>query len=157
MLEIQFNNSSTATFLLSLCDRWESAVDTDRTLPNDTMDPMGIQTMAVDNSFFAGEGGATFVCCWFHQPTSARFGVKIRETGQPFGMGYQPTWQVMADHAGIQAPANWQDNGNDPAQPYEWDPSIGFQIKANATASHEELTVVVLIRDIPKTTQLPHT
>lgn len=81
-LVISFDNRSAATFLRSAYDRWESVVDVDAQLPESTLKPNQIQTMAVNNDFIAGEGAATFWCCWFHEPTSARFGVKIHEAGQ---------------------------------------------------------------------------
>ena len=96
-LSITFTNMSAATFKRSSYERHESAVDNDVTLPDETMKPREMQILAVNNQTPVGEGAATFWLCWLHESTSVRFGVKIDEGGQPFGMGWQPTWQVMSD------------------------------------------------------------
>lgn len=149
-LSITFTNMSSATFKRSSYERYESAVDNDVTLPDEIMKPREMQVLAVNNQTFAGEGAATFWCCWLHEPTSARFGVKIHDGGQPFGMGWAPNWQVMSDHGPAGQEPKWADNGPNPANSYTWDASVGFQIKATAVATHETLEVSVLILDLPK-------
>lgn len=149
-LSIMFNNLSKAAFKRSSYARIESIVDVDVQLPDDEMKPGQIQVLAVNNQTPVGEGAATFWCCWIHEPTQARFGVKIHEAGQPFGIGWQPSWQVMADHGPTGREPDWHDNGPDPANSHTWDQSIGFHIKASPVASHETLSVTVLITELPK-------
>lgn len=148
-LSITFTNMSAATFKRSSYERHESAVDNDVTLPDETMKPREMQILAVNNQTPVGEGAATFWLCWLHESTSVRFGVKIDEGGQPFGMGWQPTWQVMSDRQAGREP-QWTDNGPHPANSYTWDEGIGFHIKAAAVATHETLQISVLILDLPK-------
>ena len=149
-LSITFTNASTATFKRSVYGWEESAVDHTVTLPDTTMKPGDKQVFAVDNQTPVGEGAANFWCCWRHESTSARFGVRINEAGQPFGMGWAPIWRVMSDHAPDGQAPNWSDSGSDPAASYTWDKDVGFDIYAAAVASHEHLSVSVLIRDLPK-------
>jgi len=149
-LSITFTNLSTTTFERSAYERWESAVDVDAQLPEATLKAPDTQVMAINNSFIAGTGAATFWCCWFDPTTKARFGVKIVEKGQPFGMGYAPWWQVMADHNPNVEPS-WQTPSENAANPYRWDPSIGFRILATPECTHETLRILVMIRNLEKT------
>lgn len=149
-LSITFTNMSAATFKRSAYGKLEAIVDTNAALPDETMKPREMQIFAINNETFVGEGAALFWCCWLDEETSARFGVKIRDDGQPFGMGWQPSWQVMSDHGPDGQEPSWTDNGSDPGNSYTWDQAVGFQIKATAVAAHETLAVSVLILDLPK-------
>ena len=74
--------------------------------------------------------------------------MRITSTGQPFGFGDQPTWQVMADVAHIDAEPEWVPSGKDPAAQYEWDTSVGFHIRASPIAGHETLNVTISVSDL---------
>jgi hypothetical protein len=147
-LSITFTNMSKAAFRRSTYGWEESILDTNAQLPDEIMKSREIQVFGVNNQTPVAEGAANFWCCWLHEATAARFGVKIHEAGQPFGMGWQPTWQVMSDLGTPGQDPHWLANGEDAASPYTWSELVGFKIKASVTASHETLQIAVLILDL---------
>ncbi len=150
-LSMTFNNmSDTISFELAANGSVNAYVDNTDVLPGPKLIVGDSQVYSVNNSWLGGEAIADFWCCWFDPATRARFGVRITSTGQSFGFGDQPTWQVMADVADIDAEPSWTPSGGDPAAQYEWDESVGFHIRASPIAGHETLNITIIVSDLAK-------
>ncbi|MBP6025312.1 hypothetical protein [Ferruginibacter sp.] len=128
-------------------DGWLSPVASYAQLPDTSM-PRGTQVMAVNTSFFAGAGASWFWCCWYDPISNTRFGVRIDAGMQPFGAGNRPTWQVMFDHNNLDVDPVWSPSGDDPASKYHWPKSIGWDIEADATSAHEQLSIMIQIQPL---------
>jgi hypothetical protein len=108
---------------------------------------MGSEVFSIDNAGTFGAGRTYAWCCWKDVQGGARFGVKICDSGQVFMMGWAPTWQVMGDHATIDAEPDWQNSADDAATPYTWDEALGYRIIARPVAGNETLSITVTIQD----------
>ncbi|MEX0360148.1 hypothetical protein [Flagellimonas sp.] len=148
-LSIKFINLSKTDFNRSLYGEDLADFVNNVKLPDTVMKHGSTQIMEIDNDMgFAGHFYSKFWCCWIDPTTGARFGVHIGCGGQPFNVGWQPVWQVMGDHSSSNAPARWVASGKDPAEPYNWPTSIGYNIGGSPVASHTALAVTVTIQSL---------
>jgi hypothetical protein len=79
-----------------------------------------------------------------------RFGVKILIPLQLFDMGDRPNWQVMSDQNLDSSTINWAQSGSDPGVQYSWPTTVGYSVVATPTSSHNGLSIVVQINNLPK-------
>jgi hypothetical protein len=92
-------------------------------------------------------GPCTFWCCWTDGQN--RFGVQIHANTQVLNMGSRPEWFVMSDHTPGGA-VTWNSNGGDPSDSYTWPTSVGYNIVATPSSTHQSLTVKVVINNAKK-------
>lgn len=150
-LSMTFINQTDVEFTLAQSESSLSVLDDIAQSPVPVLKANSSTTFSVDNQSIIGEGAAEFYCVWY-DPTgdgkyTIRFGVKISDGGQPFGIGPQPTWLIMYDRGlNPNSPVSWDPSGNDPSIVYNWPTDEWpYTIKGSPVSGHETLNIEIVI------------
>lgn len=128
----------------------EKGVGSLSTMPTDTLSAMGGMTsMEMDENALSNlMGGYAWINLGWKDPnTDTHFGLKIYMPVQILHIGSQPYYETayIIDNSGD---PDWSKPVSNPADPYSFPTSIGYNVACTPKASHTSLSVQVQITDL---------
>jgi hypothetical protein len=141
-----FNLTGGEMLGLRQMDLWPESIMTVHTKPANSF-PMGTQSLTWSWLLSGWDQGPMDGRVVWNAPNNSWFGVNVHVPAQLAGIGYAPYYEVVWSEPGKNT---WHSPVSDPATPWSFPTSLGYQIDIRTQCGHASIAVSITVARLKK-------